>query len=170
MIITCLMQMICENKEVLSLKDEGSDEDETFNSLEKFDEGDQERFKKGEFRIILQLLSVLQYGKLSKKLTDKAIDMCEHLQNLRSAIYDYKLRIEAADPHSKKHEQLKEVGLNYLVRYFYLITFADYLLETLSFRDNLDSELNIPITPFSEWLRDRNEIKNILRISNQSLD
>ncbi len=160
--------MINKNHNVLTL--DGRDSDAAENDLDTFGERDQQRYKRGEYRIILQLISVLQYGKLSKMLTDKAIDMCEHLQNLRSAIYDYKLRMEASEVGSKKHEQLKEVGLNYLVRYFYLITFADYLLEVLAQRDEMDSNLDIPLTAFSEWLRDRKEIKNILKSSNQCLD
>lgn len=31
----------------------------------------------GEYKAVLQLVGVLQYGKMAKKLTDRAIDMCE---------------------------------------------------------------------------------------------
>ncbi|KAJ3193150.1 hypothetical protein HK101_005337 [Irineochytrium annulatum] len=48
------------------------------------------------------LIGVLENGRLAKRLTDKAIDLCEHMQNLRSAIYDYKLRVEALEVGSKK--------------------------------------------------------------------
>jgi hypothetical protein len=92
---------------------------------------ERERYQNGEYRVILQVVSVLTYGKLAKRLTDQAINMCDHMQNLRKAIYDYKLRTEAIpDPHSKKFKGAREVALNYLVRYFYLIVFANYLLET----------------------------------------
>ena len=132
------------------------------------------RIKSGEWKVVLQLIAVLQHGKLAKKLTDKAIDMCDHMQNLRIAITDYKLRIDALEIGSKRYKMMYELGCNYLVRYFYLIAFADYLLEvwTFSFRKGVACS---DISPedgnrqlFSEWLKDRREIINIIR--NQSLE
>lgn len=97
--------------------------DDTATSME-------ESYHNGEFKIILQVISMLTYGKLAKCLTDKAINMCDHMQNLRKAIFDYKLRMDAMeDPHSKAYKSLKAVALNYLIRYFYLIVFCNYLLE-----------------------------------------
>ncbi|KAI8918923.1 inositol hexakisphosphate-domain-containing protein [Entophlyctis helioformis] len=87
------------------------------------------QYKAGEYKIVMQLLSVLQYGKLAKALTDRAIDMADHMQNLRTAIYDNRLRVLAADVGSRKYTVLHEVVLNYLIRYVYLIVFADYLIE-----------------------------------------
>ena len=43
----------------------------------------------GEYRIILLLVGVLSYGKVAKKLADRAIDLMEDVQNLRKAIYPY---------------------------------------------------------------------------------
>ncbi|KAJ8323879.1 hypothetical protein O5D80_007110 [Batrachochytrium dendrobatidis] len=153
-----------------------------------------ERFKSGEYQIVMQLIAVLQYGKLAKFLTDKAIDMSEHMQNLRLAIFDYRLRLLAAEPDSRKFHTLLEVGWNYLIRYFYLIVFADYLIEIWSLwvPDTLLSESEMqslsdmqntsitqhdepslpasrPIT-FSAWLSDRKEILNIIRKNNQMIE
>lgn len=131
------------------------------------------RTKAGEWKVVLQLIAVLQYGKLAKKLTDRAIDICDHMQNLRVAVTDYKLRIDAVDIGSKKYNMLYDMGCNYLVRYFYLIAFADYLLEEMSSssRKGLSSPA-ISSTEkrrlFSDWLKDRREILNIIR--NQSMD
>jgi hypothetical protein len=130
------------------------------------EENDAHRFKSGEYKIILQLISVLQHGKLSKKLTDFAIDKCDSLQNLRIAIYDYKLRIEALDEDSSKRHALLEIGLNYLVRYFYLIVFADFLMETMG--PYTKGEVHGLL--FSKWLSERQEIVNIVRPSNQTLE
>ncbi|KAI9144841.1 inositol hexakisphosphate-domain-containing protein [Paraphysoderma sedebokerense] len=88
-----------------------------------------EQYLRGEYKIILQLLSVLSHGKLSKRITDFSIDSCSHMQNLMSAIYDYKLRVESSEIGSKKYWMYRETGLNYLIRYFYLIVFTDYLIE-----------------------------------------
>ncbi|KAI7904707.1 inositol hexakisphosphate-domain-containing protein [Cokeromyces recurvatus] len=154
---------------------------------------ERERYENGEYRVILQLVSVLTYGKLAKRLTDQAINMFDHMQNLRKAIYDYKLRIEAmTDQGSKKWRATREVALNYLVRYFYLIVFANYLLEEMSngfpsiiteddnqfdkneyHHQNDTQNINAfeearKLITFKEWLKGRREIVNI--ISLQTLD
>ncbi|KAJ3193571.1 hypothetical protein HDU67_005062 [Dinochytrium kinnereticum] len=155
-----------------------------------------ERYLAGEYKIVLQLLGVLANGRLAKRLTDRAVDLCEHMQNLRSAIYDYKLRVEALEAGSKKHAVLKEVALNYLIRYFFLIVFADFLLEEATtgvvteldgpLPDEVDGiatsirEIGLEETKgrggravgrrFSEWLEERREIQNICKRVNQSLD
>ena len=67
------------------------------NSITKGHEDDdriRKRLLNGEYKIIIQLLGVLENGQLAKKLTDTAIDRCEQLQNLRKAIYDYRRRLE----------------------------------------------------------------------------
>jgi hypothetical protein len=148
---------------------------------------ERERYQNGEYRVILQVVSVLTYGKLAKRLTDQAINMCDHMQNLRKAIYDYKLRIEAmTDQGSKKWRAAREVAHNYLVRYFYLVVFANYLLEEMSTNntttihsgdesedEHVASEDTAfkeakKLTTFKEWLKGRREIVNI--ISFHSLD
>ncbi|KAI9099760.1 inositol hexakisphosphate-domain-containing protein [Phlyctochytrium arcticum] len=88
-----------------------------------------QRYTSGEYKLILQLVAVLQHGKLAKRLADRAIDACEHIQNLRVAVYDSKLRVEALRIGDPKREKMMEIAINYLVRYFYLIVFAGYLLE-----------------------------------------
>ncbi|CEP08320.1 hypothetical protein [Parasitella parasitica] len=197
MIVASLLSMILSNDAIGDMADSfmvdsssmmanpfspnnGGDNDD-----ESYDE--RERYQNGEYRVILQLVSVLTYGKLAKRLTDQAINMCDHMQNLRKAIYDYKLRIEAmTDQGSKKWRATREVALNYLVRYFYLVVFANYLLEEMgsTTTENDDDEANETssgqqekstafkearkLTTFKEWLKGRREIVNI--ISLQTLD
>ena len=151
---------------------------------------EQQRYLNGEYKIILRLISILTFGKRAKKLTDRAINMCDHMQNLRTAVYDFKLRLEAVeDRSSKKYKDTRQAAQNYLVRYFYLIVFANYLLEemgNLSLSSNCsttpmsieqgqrDEEDTIvddearKITTFKEWLKGRREITNI--IHRQSFD
>ncbi|KAJ3280819.1 hypothetical protein HK104_000390 [Borealophlyctis nickersoniae] len=131
MVITCLMEMIVGNLTVLaqSIQHEDDDDPSHFNASDSSDDQIRARYLAGEYKVILQLMAVLGHGKLSKRLTDRAIDACDHIQNLRSAVYDYRIRTQALDPSSRKYAVLYEVGCNYLVRYFYLIVFADYLLE-----------------------------------------
>ncbi|KAM0753591.1 hypothetical protein T439DRAFT_322487 [Meredithblackwellia eburnea MCA 4105] len=132
-----------------------------------------EPFLQGEYKLVLQLVAVLQYGRLAKKITDRAIDAMEGVQNLRKAIYDFKLRVEAADIGSRKQQKLFEVTMNYLFRYATLILFSNYLLEKAALKyDDQDEDDEVPRTPplppFREWLSARREIKRILQ--RRSLD
>ena len=85
----------------------------------------------GEYKFILQLVGVLSHGKVAKKLTDRAIDMMEDVQNLRKAIYEYarliiftkypadfvrsnKLKAEACEKGTSKHRKLFNLAVNYL--------------------------------------------------------
>jgi hypothetical protein len=43
----------------------------------------------GEYKTILQLVGVLSHGKVAKRLTDRAVDLMQDVQNLRKAIYEY---------------------------------------------------------------------------------
>ena len=109
---------------------QASAEDEAFGQpKDNLDSREDDLWLQGEWRTILQLVGVLSHGKLAKKLTDRAIDRMEAVQNLRKAIYDSKLRADNAEPGTKKHKHLTTVFTNYLQRYGYLITFANYLLE-----------------------------------------
>ena len=45
----------------------------------------------GEYKTILQLVGVLSHGKIAKRLTDRAVDLMQDVQNLRKAIYEYVL-------------------------------------------------------------------------------
>ena len=99
---------------------------------------------------------------------DAAIDACDHLQNLRSAIYDYKLRRAVYNEADKAYAHLTAIGTNYLVRYFYLIVFACYLMEmrhtakTQAAPQTQEATVKMA-EPFSLWLSHRREIQNLLQ-------
>ncbi|KAI9328029.1 inositol hexakisphosphate-domain-containing protein [Zopfochytrium polystomum] len=196
-VTACLLKIIVGNKALLETDDASWDNSVPTSATLTDDDRLRQRYLAGEYKIILQLIAVLVNGRLAKSLTDLAIDHCEHLQNLRKAIYDYKLRVEAAEVGSKKWHSIREVGLNYLIRYFYLIVFADYLLEEycvprpardddltaaeiasakrLARQRRVSANSNRSVQSsdrlkFSEWLEDRREIQNIAKKSNQSLD
>lgn len=46
-------------------------------------------FYTGEYKTILQLVGVLSHGKIAKRLTDRAVDLMQDVQNLRKAIYEF---------------------------------------------------------------------------------
>ncbi len=213
MVVTTLVEMIVGVKELL--EDEAASDDEFALPLvkpadyidEEGTDATRQRYLDGEYKLIQHLISVLSHGKLAKRLTDRALDVCDHMQNLREAVYDYKLRAAATEPGSKKYETIVDVGLNYLARYFFLICFANYLLDewceldTSQTHDRTSSlahmvhqeqqfdELELhgkmggdiadarPVVSsklhklsFQAWLRDRREIVNLIKRSNQSFD
>jgi hypothetical protein len=158
------------------------------------------RYLRGEYKIITQLVAVLLHGKLAKIVADACIDAAAHMQNLRDAILDYKTRVENLAPKISnaadraKYISIREIALNYLVRYFYLISFSGYLLEmaeggfscprTVVTDDgnvehsyegdakNYITQGGLPYplpVPFSTWLAERREITSILERSNQDL-
>ncbi|KAH9824387.1 inositol hexakisphosphate-domain-containing protein [Melampsora americana] len=109
-------------------------------------------YLEGEYKTILQLVGVLQHGRLAKRITDKAIE--------RKAVYDFKLRAEAAEPGSEKQRKITTAATNYLYRYGSLIAFADWLLERA---DMEDDEARESIPSFPKWLQDHREITHILQ-------
>ncbi|GJN93415.1 hypothetical protein Rhopal_006470-T1 [Rhodotorula paludigena] len=122
----------------------------------------------GEYKLVLQLVGVLKHGKLAKRLTDRAIDDMEAVQNLRTAIYSFKLRVEAAEENSKKRRTLFHQALNYLYRYATLIVFANFLLDKASHlfdaedSDASDSKKTRDFPSFEQYLSERYEINQIL--------
>ncbi|MBW0461895.1 hypothetical protein O181_001610 [Austropuccinia psidii MF-1] len=120
----------------------------------------------GEYKIILQLISVLQHGRLAKRLTDRAIDAMDAVQNLRRAIYDFKLRAEAAEPRSEKQRKIIQAAMNYLCRYGFLIAFSNWLLErkdTLAQESNQSDTGSVKIIEtFPEWLNEHRDVFHIL--------
>jgi len=114
-------------------------------------------YLQGEYRTILQLVGVLSHGKLAKRLTDRAIDRMQDVQNLRKAIYDYKLKAEASDRSSSKYKSLMSIGINYLYRYGTLIAFANYLAEVGESKS---------CATFPAWLEEHREITKLLARKN----
>ncbi|KAJ3508107.1 hypothetical protein NLJ89_g5936 [Agrocybe chaxingu] len=121
---------------------------------------EEEVYLAGEYKTILQLVGVLSHGKVAKRLTDRAIDLMQDVQNLRKTIYDYKLKVEATEKGTAKEIKLRNITVNYLYRYGALIVFANYLIEM---RENRGPEVTFP-----EWLREHREITKLLE--RRSLD
>ncbi|KAL1739364.1 inositol hexakisphosphate-domain-containing protein [Schizophyllum fasciatum] len=120
---------------------------------------EEEAYLQGEYKTILQLVGVLSHGKAAKRLTDRAVDLMQDVQNLRKAIYDYKLKAEACEKGSGKERKLRDVTINYLYRYGTLIVFANYLIEM----KETSAEVTFPV-----WLAEHREITKLL--GRRSLD
>ncbi len=109
-------------------------------------------FLLGEYKLIHRLCQVLDHGLRAKQLADECIDALAHLQNLREAIYDYKRKLEA-NPSGPQANELESRGVHYLLRYFYLIVFAEYLIEEMPTGSLSKS--------FLQWISERREITNL---------
>ncbi|KAI5118140.1 hypothetical protein M0805_001739 [Coniferiporia weirii] len=157
MVSACLVATIATwdgKKESLTVSSVGESDEQPYDSLDGPSE--EEAYLQGEYKIILQLVGVLSHGKTAKALTDRAIDLMQDVQNLRKAIYDYKLKIEALPKGSDKQKKLMSLGVNYL--YGTLIVFANYLIElNLKELSAQDSLISFPV-----WLKEHREITTIL--------
>ncbi|TIA73209.1 hypothetical protein E3P81_00237 [Wallemia ichthyophaga] len=113
MIVSCLVTAIYHKpgdpikavEEVQGGKDEHDGTD-----LESEDDDSTHPHLNGEYRVILELVGVLKHGKRAKMLADKAIDLMEGVQNLRKAVYSYKLQAEAQEEGTPKFERLSTVA------------------------------------------------------------
>jgi len=123
---------------------------------------EEEAYLQGEYKTILHLVGVLSHGKVAKRLTDRAIDLMQDVQNLRKAIYDYKLKVEACVKGSAKQRKLMNLAVNYLFRYGTLIVFCNYLIEMREPSSQGQEK------PFPDWLREHREIAKLLE--RKSLD
>lgn len=102
-------------------------------------------FYESDVKIITSLLHILPNAIKSKSVADQVIDIMQHLENLRVAY------IKFVDTNVAKAK-------DFLVRYLYLICFAEFLYQ--------EKEKS-----FVEFLENRNEIKNIFKqIENGSMD
>ncbi|KAI0264344.1 inositol hexakisphosphate-domain-containing protein [Gloeopeniophorella convolvens] len=132
--------------------------------LEDYDNIDgpseEEAYLQGEYKIILQLVGILSHGKIAKRLTDGAVDLMQDVQNLRKAIYDNKLKVDACEKGTPKYQKLFNLAVNYLYRYGTLIVFANYLIERRRGEASQDT--------FPAWLAEHREITKLL--GRKSLD
>ncbi|KAG9102429.1 hypothetical protein FS749_000019 [Ceratobasidium sp. UAMH 11750] len=81
------------------------------------------------YQIINNLLRVIKRGPDVKRMVDDAIDQCDQFLNLRESIEEARLQAEdATDDRQKK--RFIQVGLHNLRRYFELIVFQHYLMES----------------------------------------
>jgi len=126
--------------------------------------------KRGEFKCILQLLSLMDKASSSRKrasftmetrglkaklLADHVIDNCAHAQNMVEAIIDCELSAGKAEPGtSRPPEFWRNRARAYLHRYAHMLLFAAYALEEVK---------NGFQTIFSEWLHRHWQFKRIIK-------
>ena len=96
---------------------------------------DEDPFIKGEFDVIKELLEKFPAAVEGKKKIDRVIDVCgptpkgTGIQNLRECIIETKWKYDVAS--EDKQVGWKVIILDFMERYFYLICFATYSLDSI---------------------------------------
>lgn len=94
---------------------------------------DEDPLVNGEFDVIKELLEKLPGAKQAKAKVDRTIDLCggaprgTGTQNLREIIIETKWKYDVAA--DDKQTLLKQMILNFMERYFYLICFSTYAMQ-----------------------------------------
>eukprot|EP01112_Ceratiomyxa_fruticulosa_P019295 TRINITY_DN6298_c0_g1_i8.p1 TRINITY_DN6298_c0_g1~~TRINITY_DN6298_c0_g1_i8.p1 ORF type:complete len:1335 (+),score=311.73 TRINITY_DN6298_c0_g1_i8:1509-5513(+) len=135
--------------------------------------GKSEDYLNGDFNLIIRLAQILEGGLRTKAIVDQVINVCGTFQNLRTCIFAVKEKIpeislaastEWSNKNAALYEKIRtacEVTYFYLIRYFYLIAFCEYLQDF-----SLSSTQNIT---FVEWMEARSEIQLLLSESRKNL-
>lgn len=96
-------------------------------------EDNKDPYLRGEFEVIKELLEKVPGAKKGKEMADKMIDICgvppegSGIQNLRKCIIQTKYKYDAAT--EDRQIVWKNMTINFIERYFYIICFATYARE-----------------------------------------
>jgi hypothetical protein len=113
------------------------------------------------FKVIDNLIEKEPNAANAKALLDALIDLCggspggNGLQNLRECIMWSKNKYEADDEH--KQAYWKQMGINFIERYFYLICLATYVLEEEGYVNSMIS--------FSMWMDSHYELRYLIKFA-----
>jgi len=134
---------------------EGGSEDESIKRSRPVHEDirEQGKYKRGEYKVILGMIDVLEQGPKSKAEADSAIDQFSSLQNLREDIETYKNKADDTKLSAADRQKARDRGHDYLERYFYLIAFDAYA------KDQAGSGFQ---KPFSEWMDEHRDLRGLL--------
>merc|ERR1712181_106891 len=143
LVTACLIKEIQITKELRKMEELKLIATETLRNLiyEKFERmpdypktaEEEDPLAKGEFEVIKQLVGSTTGAAEAKRKMDIIIDKCSPppkgtgIQNLRECIIETKWKYDVAP--EDKQKEWKQMILNFMQRYFYLICFATYALE-----------------------------------------
>jgi hypothetical protein len=173
MIVACLIKEIQISTELRKMADIHLVSQETIDNLinQKFEcplrklPGDDDPFIKGEFDVIKELVATEPTAAEGKKKIDRIIDMCgpapkgNGLQNMRECIIETKWKYDVAP--EEKQVVWKQMILNFMERYFYLICFASYALKA-----GADGFKNT----FKSWLDERPHLRTMINEGKDKLE
>lgn len=113
-------------------------------------------FREGNYHCVLQLVATLNNGLGIKAYLDHIIDKCDLLNNIREAIIVQRIsmyNIVKIDYSISGNSDVLQKAFGFLDRYLFLLAFTSYL----------DEQNGLFEISFSDWLRSRPEILNMLR-------
>jgi len=163
LVTACLIKEIQITKELRKMEELKLISTETLRDLihEKFERmpdypktaEEEDPLAKGEFEVIKQLVGSTAGAAEAKRKMDIVIDKCSPppkgtgIQNLRECIIETKWKYDVAP--EDKQLAFKQMIINFIERYFYILCFATYSLD-LGFKD-------YSIT-FTDWIKERPEL------------
>lgn len=119
----------------------------------------------GNFAVIREVQTRLKYGPEAKRWVDTAIDECALICNIRSVIHEYR-DLSNAEAKPAKRSYYLHHAMSFLERYFYLIVFGAYMLETHQTESAEepapDSETEDTHPSFSKWLQQHPNLFRLL--------
>jgi len=124
-----------------------------------------DHFMRGEWDVIMELIEKLPGAKAGKVLADKMIDICgtppegTGMQNLRKAIIQMKYKYDAST--EDKQYVWKNLIVNFIERYFYIICFATYA------RDHEASGFS---KSFKTWMDEHKELREMIANGKDKLE
>merc|ERR1719481_2486265 len=122
-------------------------------------------FMRGEFDVVKELLEKHPEMVAAKMLADKMIDICgvppegTGLQNLRKAVIEMKYKYDGST--EDKQVVWKDMIINFLERYFYIICFSCYVKE---------QEPQGFIKTFVSWLDERSDLRDMIQQGKDKLE
>ncbi|KAG2776306.1 hypothetical protein Pcac1_g12984 [Phytophthora cactorum] len=123
------------------------------------------QIKSGNFAVIQEVQTRLKYGREAKRWVDTAIDECATICNIRTVIHEYR-DLSNAEAKPAKRSYYLHHAMSFLERYFYLIVFGAYMIET---HQNNSGEEPAPDTDeedahpsFSKWLQQHPNLFRLL--------
>ncbi|KAG6965702.1 hypothetical protein JG688_00007088 [Phytophthora aleatoria] len=123
------------------------------------------QIKSGNFAVIREVQTRLKYGREAKRWVDTAIDECATICNIRTVIHEYR-DLSNAEAKPAKRSYYLHHAMSFLERYFYLIVFGAYMIET---HQKNSGEEPAPDTDeedahpsFSKWLQQHPNLFRLL--------
>ncbi|KAJ8537497.1 hypothetical protein ON010_g13099 [Phytophthora cinnamomi] len=135
------------------------------NLLPATDEEGENQVKSGNFAVIREVQTRLKNGREAKRWVDTAIDECATICNIRTVINEYH-DLSNAEAKPAKRSYYLHHAMSFLEKYFYLIVFGEYMIETHQKHDgnepapDADDENTHP--SFSKWLQQHPNLFRLL--------
>lgn len=119
----------------------------------------------GNFAVIREVQTRLKNGREAKRWVDAAIDECATICNIRTVINEYH-DLSNAEAKPAKRSYYLHHAMSFLERYFYLIVFGNYMIETHQKPSGEepapDAEEENAHPSFSKWLQQHPNLFRLL--------